>query len=635
MIQSSIRNFCLSILVCCHAFGIAQELTVGTLAYNPTLFSEGYTLVYPHNQPNVQLLNGCGEIVHQWTNDSTARPGNSAYLAPMGNLILTHRPADFSNDAIWAGGGGATIEARSWNNESIWEFTLNDSTARLHHDIAMMNNGHILAIAWDRIDSAEAIASGRNPSLLDGGELWSEKIIEIAPSEMGQAEIVWEWRVWNHLVQSFDSTKANFGNVGDAPHLIDLNFGNPNPVAPDWLHINSIDYHPGTGHILLSVPSFHELWIVDRNDGESGLKWRWGNAQAYDHGIDEDQMLFFQHSAHWLDAPYLASSEDFGKIAVFNNRNPGPSGPFSSAHLIANTWNPMDSSYAWVDEAYGPIGFDWTWTAPNPTDFFSSGLSNFERLANGNNLVTSGRTGEIFEFTSTGDTAWHYTVPLQGGVPVEQGTELGVNANIIFRANRYPAQYPAFNNFEFNPVGFWEINPQPLQACVPCALDISVTFDNNLAYAMVTGNNGAWTTSWYAGDQFICNGDTLNANDSENIDCYESIQNLLNDGTMLTVVVSDESGCEAEATGIWLATGVNERLSSWRVYPNPTNGRLVIEGANAPSHAALYDQLGKLAWDLSSQNWQGTTSLQMDHLNPGWYVLVLDTTRLPIVLIAD
>ncbi|MDE0871536.1 MAG: hypothetical protein OSA37_06430, partial [Flavobacteriales bacterium] len=126
--------------------------TVGTIAFDPALAAPGYTLIYPHNQPNAMLLNFCGEVVHQWTNDDDRRPGNTAYLRPNGNLVWTHRSSNVTTDAIWSGGGGSTIEVKSWDNESIWSYTLNDSTGRFHHDIAPLGNGHILAIAWEKID---------------------------------------------------------------------------------------------------------------------------------------------------------------------------------------------------------------------------------------------------------------------------------------------------------------------------------------------------------------------------------------------------------------------------------------------------------------------------------------------------
>ena len=153
------------------AWACAQSNTVGTIAYDPDLYAEGYTLIYPHNQPHARLIDACGEVVHQWTNDSLRRPGNSAYLTPMGNLVWAHRPANFQGDPIWAGGGGAVIEGRTWDNAVQWNYALNDSTGRLHHDFALTNAGTVLAIAWDRIDSITAVEAGRDPELLEDGEL--------------------------------------------------------------------------------------------------------------------------------------------------------------------------------------------------------------------------------------------------------------------------------------------------------------------------------------------------------------------------------------------------------------------------------------------------------------------------------
>ena len=42
--------------------------TVGVTDFQPDLVEEGYNLIYPHNQPNVYLLDMCGEVVHSWTN---------------------------------------------------------------------------------------------------------------------------------------------------------------------------------------------------------------------------------------------------------------------------------------------------------------------------------------------------------------------------------------------------------------------------------------------------------------------------------------------------------------------------------------------------------------------------------------
>ena len=46
-----------------------------------------------------------------WTNDSLRRPGNSAYLTPMGNLVWAHRPANFK--AIPFGRAEAVLSSKA------------------------------------------------------------------------------------------------------------------------------------------------------------------------------------------------------------------------------------------------------------------------------------------------------------------------------------------------------------------------------------------------------------------------------------------------------------------------------------------------------------------------------------------
>ena len=109
-----------------------------------------------------------------------------------------------------------------------------------------MPGGNVIAICWEVLDSLECIDNGRDPALLTGGELWSDKLIELQPDGQGGADIVWEWRAWDHLVQDFDSTKANYGVIADQQHKIDLNFGSESAQPADWLHMNAVDYFPFT-----------------------------------------------------------------------------------------------------------------------------------------------------------------------------------------------------------------------------------------------------------------------------------------------------------------------------------------------------------------------------------------------------
>ncbi|RMF32541.1 MAG: hypothetical protein D6765_00165, partial [Bacteroidetes bacterium] len=449
--MNTVRSFALAFLVLALPFGGYAQHTVGLLSYKPWAAFDGYNLLYPHNQPNVYLLDNCGRIVHVWTDMPQFRPGNTAYLLEDGRLVKAKRPANVANDPIWAGGGGATVEIRDWDNNLLWSFTLNDSTARLHHDFAITDEGTLLLLAWERKSADEAIAAGRDPATLTEGELWPEMILEVDPAT---DEIVWEWHVWDHLVQDFDPSKPNFGEVAALPQRIDLNF-DPTGGDADWMHANAIDYRADIDQILLSVPTFNEVWVIDHSTtpeeaaGHSGglgglggdLLYRWGNPQTYRAGDSTDQKLFFQHDAQWVDDFLDFTHPHYQKIAVFNNR---VAPDFSTVNVFTPPWDMYSWSYTLIGGmAWGPTDFDLTLTHPDTFALHSTGLSGVQFLPNGNVLITSGRWGYTFELSPDGEVVWEYKTPLRGGAPVAQGDTLELNQNLTFRVRRYPTDYPA------------------------------------------------------------------------------------------------------------------------------------------------------------------------------------------------
>lgn len=446
---------------------VSAQPTVGLISYDPSQAYEGYNLLYPHNQPNVYLLNNCGEIVHVWEDDAIFRPGNTAYLLPDGRLVKTKRLAAVSGNPIWAGGGGGIVEIRDWDNNLLWSFELNDSLYRLHHDIHPMPNGNILMIAWESHTLEELLDAGVDTSKLFNGKLWSDMIIEVDPE---LDSIVWEWHAWDHLIQDFDSTKANFGNVAAHPELIDLNYDADND-NPSWTHINAIDYDPVNDLILLSVPTFSEVWILDHTTttaeaashsggfgGRGGdLLYRWGNPATYRAGTANDKTLFFQHDVHWLDDFVNPNHPYFGKVAAFNNRI-GPN--YSGGIIFTPPFDMYNFNFPMTGNVWGPETADWTFVYPgDSTKMHSTGLSSIQLLPNGNFLFCSGRQGYSFEVTPDDEIVWEYVTPLKGGIPVEQGTILNLNDNLTFRIKRYPADYSAFDGKNLQPKGWIEVNP--------------------------------------------------------------------------------------------------------------------------------------------------------------------------------
>ena len=492
------KLYTLTGLLACFTWAAHSQNTIGTTTFLPELVDDGYTLIYPHNQPNVYLLDMCGEVVHTWTNADTLRPGNMVYLQENGDIVLTYRPQIFANDAIWAGGGGETIERRTWDNEVLWSYSLNDSTGRFHHDIEVKPDGNVFAIAWEHVSPEVCIEAGRDTALIPEEGLWSEMILELQPNDTGSADVVWEWHAWDHLVQDHDSTKGNYGVVSDHVRKIDVNYGSISSQPSDWLHINAIDYNPYFDHLMLSVPTFNELWVVDYDNFDAGeIIWRWGNPAAYDMGTEDDQKLFYQHDCHWVYDHVTINNPDFGKIAVFNNRVPSEDGGNHSAvHLLNPTYTDYDNNYDTTNVGtYLPESFDWSYVAPD--SIYSSGLSSFQRLENGNSLICYGRYGDTREITPDGELAWRYRTPLvnAGGVasPVSQGTDPTVNQNMTFRAQRLPSDFPAFACVDLTQQGVIELDPTPLASCsvVGCTDPLACNYD---PLATVPGDSCAYNS---------------------------------------------------------------------------------------------------------------------------------------------
>ena len=66
----------------------------------------------------------------------------------------------------------------------------------------------------------------------------------------------------DHIVQDFDATKDNFGNVSLRPEKLDINFLNGGNGSANWLHINSIYFNSVLDQIVISSRSLGEIYII-------------------------------------------------------------------------------------------------------------------------------------------------------------------------------------------------------------------------------------------------------------------------------------------------------------------------------------------------------------------------------------
>jgi len=365
---------------------------------------DGQILFSPFFSTTTYLIDNTSTINHTWS--STHRPFTEAYMLDDGGIM---RP-------ILTGNG---VQKISWNGTIVWDYRYTVTGCTCHHDIEVLPNGNVLMIVWVTKTRSEAIAAGRNPNKIEGTTFTPDKIIEVEPTGPTSGDIVWEWHVWDHLIQDYDPSKDNYGVVGDHPELIDINYGDF--FTYDWLHTNSVDYHPEFDQILIDVHNFNEVWVIDHsttteeaaghtggNYGKGGdLLYRWGNPEAYDAGTASDQKLFFQHDASWIKPGYPGE----GNILVFNNGNNRPSGQYSTVDEFTP---PVDSNgeyYLEPGSAYDPENYTWSYIADPPTSFFSHVYGGAQRLENGNTLICYGTKGVFFVTNPDKTTIWEWTNP--------------------------------------------------------------------------------------------------------------------------------------------------------------------------------------------------------------------------------
>jgi hypothetical protein len=410
----------------------------------------GYNLINPGRKKTF-LYDNEGRVVHSWTSEHSS--GAAAYLHDNGHLF---RPSEVVNrkPGFQGPGAGGRIQEFDWDGNLVWDVEYHSDKRLPHHDAIKLPNGNALLICWEMIDEKEAVAQGRRPETVKDSHLQPDCLVEIKPTGKTTGEIVWEWRSWDHLIQDHDKAKPNYGIVSEHPERFDVNYirgeddqasklittkdgrdqkadaakDAPKKVQrpqknPDWMHVNAVAYNADLDQIVLSSPSFCEIWIIDHGTtmeeakGHTGGRWgkggdilyRWGNPRAYRNGTKLDQRLFGQHNIQWISKGLSGA----GHLLVFNNGGGRKPEEYSSVDEFVP---PTDKDGHYTRGKQGPFGPPhalWSYTAPNKRDFYSWFISGAQRLPNGNTLINSGATGIVFEVTPENDTVLEVRQPIQ------------------------------------------------------------------------------------------------------------------------------------------------------------------------------------------------------------------------------
>lgn len=364
--------------------------------YESEKIEDSYVLINDAGNNRVYIMEKeKSQILYEW--DLPSGIGNDTELLEDGTLVaalMTDKPS-----FVFGGYGGRIIKMAP-TGEIVWDFSLADEVNLAHHDIEVLPNGNVLALVWVKKEGEDLLNNGFNG---EDEAVYSEKIIEINPDNN---EVIWEWNLWDHLIQDVDPAAQNFGVIEDHPERINLNYQDhlkEGSYNGDIFHANGMEYDEERDVIFLTVNYFSEVWVIDHSTttsqartgagGEYGkggdLIYRFGNPAAYNN--TEGERMFY-HNHH----PNLVQGTDH--FLIFSNGIPAVD-PHSIVYELR-----LPEVFDLKPQNDNELEVIWSFSHE---DLFSAKVSGAQRLPNGNTLITEGTYG-LWEVTGSGEIVWKF-----------------------------------------------------------------------------------------------------------------------------------------------------------------------------------------------------------------------------------
>ncbi len=456
-----------------HAFEALQGPTE-LLYWDKTNTFNGYTWFGVRG--TTYLVDMEGRVAHTWP------IGTNPHVLTNGNVL------DAAKDDPSGFGGFTEVD---WDGKIAWQYTETRSTYAPHHDFLRIFNRKLnafttLYIANKTVSSNQCIAAGCNPAF--GRNYTNAQMDAIVEIDMA-GSVIWEWWFFDHMVQDFDPTKANYVGAGktiaDYPGRLNINIPGL-PVQRDWLHCNSIDYNEALDQVVINSVR-GELYVVDHGNtflagnpsgslalaaGSAGdFLYRFGDPARYSQGnppailtnwtvsTTGHKQIGGSHHASWIPDGLPGA----GRLLVFNNAQnlfEHTQGsyvfeidPFLNAQGIGSGAyvNPPDAGYnLWPAPALtagkNPKLMSkqivWSYSSKSSHGMFSHIGSSAQRLPNGNTLVCADTEGHIIEVTPSGEPVWEYINPVTSGGILKFKKDNWPMYNSIFRAFRLGTNDP-------------------------------------------------------------------------------------------------------------------------------------------------------------------------------------------------
>jgi hypothetical protein len=471
---------------------------------------DGLTLYSTSNSTNGYLIDTSSAVVKTWT--FTGGTGYSTHMIPGGTLFRTIQNA---GNIITGGGVTGRIQKVDYNGNVLWDYVLSNSTEVIHHDHCPLPNGNVLVICYDVKTQTDLSNAGCSASTLTS--MQAEKILELKPIGTNSVQIVWQWKVWDHLVQNFSSSAANYQtSIVNHPELLNINY----LPKKDWMHMNGIDYNPVLDQIVFSSHNLNEWYVIDHSTtiaeaashsggfaGKGGdILYRWGNPAAY--GATGTTILNVTHDAHWIPE----GVPNAGNLVAVNNM--GASGPKTTIDGIIPPRSGLNYTLN-LGSQYTPT----TYNTRHTSTGYTSNMGSSDQFPNGNQMICLATAGTIYEIDAAGNTLW--TKSTGGTCP---------------QSHRYTQCY--INNV------------------APSQPSISVSGPNLMS-------TSATTYQWYV------NGDLIVGATNQTV--------LPSTNGVYVVRTTDANGCVyVYSPGYMFGTSTGIKnisdINSVKIYPNPSNG---------------------------------------------------------------
>ncbi len=201
---------------------------------------------------------------------------------------------------------------------------------------------------------------------------------------------------------------------------------------------------------MISARKANIIAVIDRRTG--AIAWKLGPYLPATSGAEHQRInthhlprpldqFSGQHNPHFI-ADGLPGA---GNLLVFDNQGgagypPAPLGIYAGSRILEI--DPVTETIVWQYTAEDSGQPSWS--------FFSSFVSNAQRLPNGNTLITEGMQGRIFQVTPDGRIVWEYLSPYEGkgvaGEPEVQtvrvpGVDRLSRTRLVYRSQAVPTDW--------------------------------------------------------------------------------------------------------------------------------------------------------------------------------------------------